>query len=92
MVLASRSDLHTELQERLRFETLVADISARFVNIPADQVDSEIEDAQRRICESLKIEHSSLWQAAPEKPGALILTHLYRDPGFASRSGSNVWA
>ena len=40
MVLASRSDLHTELQERLRFETLVADISARFVNIPADQVDT----------------------------------------------------
>lgn len=83
MVVASRSELHTELQERLRFETLVADISARFVNVPADQVDSEIEDAQRRICESLKIEHSSLWQAVPDRPGALILTHLYRDPSLA---------
>ena len=80
MVVPSRPDLQIELQERLRFETLVADISARFVNVPADQVDSEIEAAQRRICESLKIEHSSLWQAAPDMPGALILTHLYRDP------------
>jgi len=80
LVVPSRPDLQIELQERLRFETLVADISARFVNVPADQVDSEIEAAQRRICESLKIEHSSLWQAAPDMPGALILTHLYRDP------------
>jgi formate hydrogenlyase transcriptional activator len=78
----SRPDLQVELQERLRFETLVADISARFVNVPADQVDSEIQDAQRRICECLKIEHSSLWQTEPERPGALILTHLYRDPNL----------
>ena len=60
----------------------MADISARFVNVPADQVDSEIQDAQRRICQCLKIEHSSLWQVAPEKPGALILTHVYRDAGL----------
>jgi hypothetical protein len=79
LVDVSKPDLQIELQERLRFETLVADISARFVNVPADQVDSEIEDAQRRICECLKIEHSSLWQVAPDRPGALILTHLYRD-------------
>jgi PAS domain S-box-containing protein len=79
LVVPSRPDLQLELQERLRFETLVADISARFVNVPADQVDSEIQEAQRRICECLKIEHSSLWQVAPEKPGALVLTHLYRD-------------
>lgn len=84
MAEASKPDLQAELQERLRFETLVADISARFVNIPADRVDGEIEDAQRRICECLKIEHSSLWQVAPDKPGALILTHLYRDPGLTA--------
>lgn len=82
MVDVSKPDLQIELQERLRFETLVADISARFVNVPADQVDSEIEDAQRRICECLSIEHSSLWQVTPEKPGALTLTHLYRDPSL----------
>ena len=82
MVVPSRPDLRIELQERLRFETLVADISARFVNVPAHQVDGEIEDAQRRICECLNIEHSSLWQVTPDRPGALTLTHLYRDPNL----------
>ena len=84
MVDDSKPDLKIELQERLRFETLVADVSARFVNVPADRVDSEIEDAQRRICECLAIEHSSLWQVTPEKPGALTLTHLYRDPSLTA--------
>ena len=84
MVVPSKPDLQIELQERLRFETLVADVSARFVNVPPDRVDSEIEDAQRRICACLAIEHSSLWQVTPEKPGALTLTHLYRDPSLTA--------
>ena len=82
MIARTNSQLSTEVEERLRFETLIADTSARFINVPADQVDREIEDAQRRICEFLKIEHSSLWQTAPERPGMLILTHLYRDPAL----------
>ena len=32
------------LEERLRFERLLSDISARFVDIPSDRVDSEIEE------------------------------------------------
>ena len=82
MIEVSKPDLQIELQERLRFETLVSDISARFVNVPADQVDEEIQDAQRRICQCLNIEHSSLWQVTPERPDALTLTHLYRDPSL----------
>ena len=39
------------LKEQLKSETLLVDMSARFVNLPADRIDSEIEDAQRRICE-----------------------------------------
>jgi hypothetical protein len=39
--------------DRLQFESLVADVSARFVNLPADQVDAEIEAAQRQIVEAL---------------------------------------
>jgi len=65
--------------ERLRFETLIADLSLRFVNVPAERVDREIEDAQRAICECLGLEHSSLWQASTHNPDELVLTHLYRD-------------
>jgi len=80
MVVASKPDLYTELEERLRFETLIADLSLRFVNVPADRVDREIEDAQRAICECLGLEHSSLWQTSTQNPNELVLTHLYRDP------------
>src|SRR5664279_1896751 len=80
MVVASKPDLHAELQEQLRFERLIADLSARFVNVPADRVDREIEDAQRAICECLRLEHSSLWQASIQNPGELVMTHIYRDP------------
>jgi len=74
----SQADLLKELEERLQFETLLADISARFVNLPADQIDDEIEEAQRRVCECLGLDLSALWQWSVEAPGLLTLTHLYR--------------
>jgi len=34
--------LRTELENRLRFETLLVEISAHFINLPADQIDSAV--------------------------------------------------
>jgi formate hydrogenlyase transcriptional activator len=70
-----------ELEERLRFETLLADISARFVNLLPDQIDGEIEEAQRRVCECLGLDLAALWQWLVETPRFLTLTHLYRPLG-----------
>jgi transcriptional regulator with GAF, ATPase, and Fis domain len=72
------------LEERLRFETLLAEISARFINLPADQIDSEIEGAQRRICELLDLDRSTLWQTTEREPGMLLLTHLHHPLGSLS--------
>jgi hypothetical protein len=36
-------------EEQLKFEALLTEISTHFINLPPDQVDSEIEDAQRRV-------------------------------------------
>jgi len=77
----SEADLLKELEERLQFETLLTDISARFVNLPADQIDSEIEEAQRRVCECLGLDLSTLWQLSTENPALITLTHLYRPLG-----------
>ena len=38
-----------EVEERLRFETLLTDISSRFVNVPADCVDQEIQNARNLV-------------------------------------------
>ena len=69
------------LKERLQFETLLTDLSAQFVSVPADQVDREIENAQRRVCEVLRLDLSTLWQWSVETPRSLVLTHLYRPLG-----------
>ncbi|MCF7818262.1 MAG: GAF domain-containing protein, partial [Kiritimatiellales bacterium] len=68
-------------QERIHFEILLADLSARFINLPADQVDAEIEDAQLRVCQCLGFDLSALWQWEPGDPGTLLLTHYYRPLG-----------
>jgi hypothetical protein len=61
------------LKERLKFEYLLAYGSARFVNLPADRIGSEIEDDQRRICELLDLDRSTLWQVCEKKPGSMLL-------------------
>ena len=76
-----REQAEQTLRERLRFETLLADLSARFVNLPVEQVEGEIQDAQRRICASLDLDRSTLWQLSRESSGAYFLTHLYQPPG-----------
>ena len=70
-----------EYEERLRFELLLAELSARFINLPADQIDSHIEDAQKRICEFLDLDRSTLWQTCESEPGALLLTHIHQTTG-----------
>lgn len=67
-----------ECEQRLRFETLLAELSSRFINLPADNVDSEIQDGQRRVCEHLGFDLSSLWQWDEESPTTFVLTHYYR--------------
>jgi hypothetical protein len=71
------SNSNAELEERLRFETLIADLSSKFVNVPAGEVDREIMDAQRHICELLDLDLLAFWQWLDEAPGSFALTHLY---------------
>ena len=71
-----------EAGERLRFESLLADLSSEFINLPVGEVDRQIEDAQHRICECLRLDVCSLWQWPTESPSDLTLTHIYSPPGF----------
>ncbi len=73
-----QDDLRAQLEERIRFETLLADLSARFVGLPAEALDREIEEAQRRICEALGLDRSTLGQ--PDKSGEPQFTHSWATP------------
>ncbi len=71
------TNLRPELEERLRFETLIADLSSKFVNLPAGELDREIMDAERRICEVLGLDTLALWQKSDEAPDFFTVTHYY---------------
>ena len=71
----------SELEALVRFEALLADVSARLINLSPEQVDAELEGAQKQICASLGFDHSSLWQSEEGVPDDCILTHVYRPPG-----------
>ncbi len=67
----------TELEERLRFVTLLAELSSKFVNLPGGEVDRKIMDAQRRICEFLDLDLLLLWQHSDDAAGFFAATHPY---------------
>src|SRR5512143_687226 len=66
-----------DTEKRLKCEMLIAELSVRFLDVPADLVDTEIRDAQRRVVDALDLDRSSLWKVDERQPGALRLTSLY---------------
>jgi formate hydrogenlyase transcriptional activator len=65
-----------------RVETLLIELSARFISLAPEDVDHEIHDAQRKICEYLGFDRSSLFQVPVGNPVELLLTHMYQRPGM----------
>ncbi len=61
----------------LEFETLLFELSTKFISVPSEELDRAIEDVQRRLCELLQVDLSALWEETPAAPGDLVLTHFY---------------
>ena len=53
-----------QTESRLEFETLISELSSRFINLAGGEVHDEIEDALRRVCEFIAIDFAMLWQAS----------------------------
>jgi PAS domain S-box-containing protein len=68
------------VQERLRFETLLAGLSATFVNLAAGQVDAQIELALRSLVEHLGVDRGGLAELLADQE-RLVITHSYQAPG-----------
>lgn len=67
-----------ELHEPLPFERLLAEFSTFFINLPADEIDNEIDAVQSRICELLDLDRSTLW----------ITSERLKTPSVASANAS----
>ena len=73
------------VRERLRFETLLAELSAKFVNVCAAEVDSQIESGLRRIVEMLGLDRSGLGEVSADGK-RFVVTHSYQLPGVPPSS------
>ena len=74
-------DLQGQLEERLRFERLLTDLSATFVNVAADSVDAQIEQALERLVNFLGVERSSFGQTSEDSKD-IAVTHSFVVAGY----------
>ena len=68
------------LAERLRFETLLSELSAEMLTLPASAVDPAIERMLQRVAETLDFDRAAL---AERGGGTIRTTHAWTRPGVA---------
>ena len=72
---------HTWLDERLKFERLLADLSATFVALPPEEVEARIQHGLKKVVEFLGVDRSTFFKFSED--GSLLWTIAsYARPGF----------
>jgi len=79
--ITDRKLVERALDERLRFETLLTELSAAFANLPANEVDHEIDKWLQTLAEFLGVDRASFFQFA-EDWTTLYRSHSYTVTGI----------
>ncbi len=77
--LADRKQVEEVLENRLRFERLLSDLSARLVKIPPDRMDSEIEYGLRQILNFFQVDRVGLLRSLPDRSAHQITHGVYSE-------------
>ena len=72
--ITARKRAELAMAERLRFERLLADLSASFVNLPSEQIELQIDSSLRMLVEFLGNDRSTLVEFG-EDPRHVLVTH-----------------
>jgi PAS domain S-box-containing protein len=78
--ITERKQAEEALDERLRFETLLAELSASFANLSRNEVDREIDKWLQTLVEFLGVDRASFFQFE-EDWTTLYRSHSYTVPG-----------
>src|ERR1041384_5497349 len=70
------------------FETVLVELSTRFVNAFAEDVDRQGEGALRAVVEYLEIDRAAFGEVAAD--GSVVLTHFYVVPGVSTYPRTSV--
>lgn len=73
-------DPPSQLEDLLRFEMLLTDLSARFVAVTAETIDAEIINALRQIVQALDLDRVTL--AERQENERYVVTHTWAQPGY----------
>jgi signal transduction histidine kinase len=80
-----RKDDQEKLEEVLRFEALVAHLSAVFARVPVSDIDKEIENGLHAVVERLNVDQSTLLEFSTDQR-ELHSLHGYARPGIKGYS------
>ena len=83
---SQRRRAQRSLAERLRFETLLSNLSAPLASCPTTAIDREITRGLRQIVEDLKTDRATLWRY-DLKPGEAHVTHSWSRDGVPPMHG-----
>jgi formate hydrogenlyase transcriptional activator len=74
-----RERIGVDLEERLRFESMLSDVSARFVRLPSDRLDAEIENALKKLLDFFRVDRCGLLRVLPGKASWMITHAVYSE-------------
>lgn len=87
--ISQRVKTEAEVRERLKFEMLVNELSARFINLPPGEVDRAIEEGLANIAKSVGLERCVIAQFTSDQKH-LIYTHTYSSEGPPMVKGMDI--
>jgi hypothetical protein len=79
------------LKERLQFERLLSDLSARFINLAPDQIGREIQNALRQILEFFQVDRCGLVRISPNETSWRITQVAYASDVPPSDAGIRIF-
>jgi len=65
--ITERKMAEAALNERLRFDRLLAELSTKFINLPDAEVDKQIDNGLKLVIEFLDVDRSTLFQLSEDK-------------------------
>lgn len=93
--ITERKRIAEELDDRLKFEAMVADLSATLVNASGDEVPAAVDNALKRVAEMLRVDRITLMErAAGSDELKVVSSHVLAGPKVEPLDGmekSHPW-